>query len=114
MYGDDEDEIVKCAQSFYMFGIDLAQPYFFISGDGYIGLGLGNGGGNDTVSYSTLDQMVEHKIISKKMFGLYTRNSNENTPSQIRFGDYNPDLVKDGQSFEWVHTHSDDSWVVTL
>ena len=63
--------------------------------------------------------MVEHDLIQKKMFGIYTkmRNDTDDT-SQIRFGGYNEDLFqKDmmGQNVHdlvWIPTIDETSWKI--
>lgn len=59
--------------------------------------------------------MVSHKLIEKKMFGVYTKNANgTDIPSQIRFGGYNEDLLQAGQELVWINTNTTSSWAVTL
>lgn len=79
-----------------MFGVESASPNMKISSDGYLGLGLDRR--STSMNLNTLDQLVSHKVIESKMFGVYTRNKNDSDmPSQIRFGGYNSDLLKENE-----------------
>ena len=66
---------------------------------------------------NVLDQMIEHQIIDKKTFGMYTKMKNETEDtSQIRFGGWNEDLFeKDSmgnkvRELVWIPTLSETSW----
>ena len=59
--------------------------------------------------------MEEHRMINKRVFGVHTHmfNSTED-PSQIRFGGYNSDLIKDGHDLIWFNTTNEKVWAVEL
>jgi len=107
----DSDQPV-CSTDFIVFAIEKATPWFNVLGDGYIGLAPSNGNKSlDAVHNNILDQMHFKKMINTKVFGVHTHmyNSTED-PSQIRFGGYNEDLLREDHEVVWFKTASSKSW----
>merc|ERR1712113_431977 len=109
----------RCA-NMAMFAIDSAEPFLMTLADGYMGLGLDFGfGGKPSNTRNILDQMIENSVIQKKMFGLYTKMSNDTEArSQIRFGGYNDvlfeksELGKYAHEIVWIPTVNEKSWMI--
>ena len=61
-----------CTLDMTIFSIHSADSFLFLWGDGYLGLGNGAGWGSSDgdAPLNALDQMVQHKMISKKQFGV--------------------------------------------
>ena len=78
----------SCVNDFAVFGIENAEPFYYSSSDGFLGLGVSPD--FDQYSTNSLDQMARKLIMKKKTFGVYTTMHNNDDPSsQIRFGGYN-------------------------
>jgi len=109
----------KCAQ-FSMFAVDSADPFFMIMADGVLGLGIDVAyGGTPGDSMNVLDQMIDHQIIQKRIFGLYTKVKNDtDDTSQVRFGGYNEDLFEKDENGQvshelvWIPTLTTNSWML--
>ncbi len=107
-----------CATDLIVYAVEKATPWFNILADGYLGLApTFKGRMNDTkhTRNNVLEQMHFHKMINHKVFGVHTHmfNSTED-PSQIRFGGYNKDLVREGHEFIYINTTSTHSWAIEL
>lgn len=73
-----------CLMNFHLFGISSVDTFFYANGDGYLGLGIGEGegtlGDNDKLSF--MAQLKKHNLIEKNVFSVYTQmNNSTDNPS---------------------------------
>jgi len=121
-------EEAACANEFYMFAIESADPFMYPSGDGYLGLSLGHTQEAlenlpADASLNSLQQLKRHNMIDEMKFGIYTKMKNDtepllegdvSAPSQIRLGGINKDLIGANQTVNWINTKSDTEWDIEL
>lgn len=111
----DSDRPV-CSTDFIVYAVEKATPWFNVLGDGYMGLAPFSAKKPlDSVHNNLLEQMHFKKMINSKVFGVHTHmyNSTED-PSQIRFGGYNEDLLREKHELVWFKTGSNKSWGIEI
>ena len=86
--------------------------------DGYFGLApfKGSMALEEAGHNNMLEQMFFHGMIKKKMFGIHTKMwGSEEDDSQIRFGGYNEDLVKESHNdMTWIDTVDKETWEIPI
>ena len=106
-----------CAINMIVYAVEKAEPWFHLLSDGYLGLAPFSGEmkAKSDSHNNAIEQMHFHKMMSKKVFGVHTHmyNSTEDQ-SQIRFGGYNQDLIREGHDLIWFNTSNKNAWSIEL
>ena len=78
----DSGEFARCTTQFFMYSVEGAQPPIELAGDGFLGLGLADGGHADEnwENYSTLHQLREHGLIDELKFSIYSASRSGSAP----------------------------------
>lgn len=111
-----DSDIPVCGVDFITYAVEKATPWFNILGDGYVGLApRADKDLLESVRNNVLDQMHHKNMIQERVFGVHTHmyNSTED-PSQMRFGGYNKDLIREGKEIHWFQTTSKKSWGLNI
>ena len=113
-----DSPLPKCALDLIVFAVERATPWYSANSDGYLGLAPLKSttvGKNEANRNNVMEQMHKHKMIDKKVFGVHTHmfNTTED-PSQIRFGGYNEELIRDGHDLVWFNTSNQNAWSIEI
>ena len=110
-----EDQPTIYLSEFPFLSIDKANATFKTEYDGFIGLAPYTGNQPEQDSYYNFMRFLKHDrgIIDHMIASIYI-TTREGRHSAIKFGSYDPQAIKSGNSLAIMRTRSLESWAVTL